>query len=136
MSKEEAQDMLDKVYGTAPIPEEKHSVHSFLHKIATSDDTTKTGYLKEEEIGLPTLSLRACKELELFCKEVADMNYFADFFGKTGEILTSTSLSKEGFLAKLAVIIRRETSNILKAPMKQNRGWFKKKQSSEGGLPS
>ncbi len=135
MSREEAQDIVDRTYGTAPIPEEKHSVHSFLHKVATSEDTTKTGYLKEEEIGLPTLSLRACKELALFCEEIADMDYFAKFFKDTGEILTSTSLSKEGFLTKLAVIIRRETSNILKAPVKTNKGWFRKKQSSEGGLP-
>ena len=135
MTREEAQDVVDRTFGTAPIPEEKHSVHSFLHKVATSEDTTKTGFIMEEEMGLPTLTLRSCKELALFCKEVADMEYFADFFNKMGEVLTATSLSKEGFLTKLAVIIRRETSNILRAPMKQNKGWFgKKKQSSEGGL--
>ena len=135
MTRDEAQEIVDRTYGTAPIPEEKHSVHSFLHKVATSDDTTKTGFIIEEEMGLPTLTLRSCKELALFCKEVADMEYFANFFNKMGEVLTSTSLSKEGFLTKLAVIIRRETSNILRAPMKVNKGWFgKKKQSSEGGL--
>lgn len=135
MTREQAQSIVDETFGTAPIPEEKHSVHSFLHKVATSDDTTKTGYLREEEMGLPTLTLRSCKELALFCEEIADMGYFARFFNQMGEVLTSTSLSKEGFLTKLAVIIRRETSNILKAPMKVNRGWFgRKKQVSEGGL--
>jgi len=135
MTRAEAQDIVDRTYGTAPMPEEKHSVHSFLHKVATSDDTTKTGFIKEEEMGMPTLSLRASKELALFCKEIADMEYFATFFDKMGEVLTSTSLSREGFLTKLAVVIRKEMSNILKAPMKTNRGWFgRKKQISEGGL--
>ena len=134
MTQEQAEEYI-KSLGIAPVPEEKHSVHSFLHKVATSEDTTKTGFIMEEEMGLPTLTLRSCKELALFCKEVADMEYFADFFNKMGEVLTATSLSKEGFLTKLAVVIRRETSNILRAPMKQNKGWFgKKKQSSEGGL--
>jgi hypothetical protein len=132
MTQEQAEEYI-KSLGVAPIPEEKHSVHSFLHKVATADDTTKLGNLKEEEVGLAKLPLRTYKELALFCEEVADMPYFKDYFNKKAEILTSTSLSKEALLLKLAVVIRREQSNILKAP-KENKGWFKKKQSSEGGM--
>ncbi|KKM99392.1 hypothetical protein LCGC14_1148240 [marine sediment metagenome] len=136
MTQEEAEDYLKSFggTGTAPIPEEKHSVHSFLHKVATADDTTKLGNLKEEEVGLPKLPLRTYKELALFCKEIANMEYFSDYFNKKAEILTSTSLSKEALLLKLAVVIRREQSNILKTSPKENKGWFKKKQSSQGGL--
>lgn len=132
MTQEQAEDYI-KSLGIAPIPEEKHSVHTFLHKVATSDDTTKLGNLKEEEVGLARHPLRTYKELALFCRDVADMDYFADYFDKKAEILTSTSLSKEALLLKLAVVIRREQSNILKVP-KENKGWFKKKQSLEGGL--
>ncbi len=132
MTTEQAEEFI-KSLGVAPIPEEKHSVHSFLHKVATADDTTKLGNLKEEEVGLPRLPLRTYKELALFCKEIANMNYFSNYFNKKAEILTSTSLSKEALLLKLAVVIKREQSNIIKAPA-ENKGWFKKKQSSKGGL--
>ena len=133
MTQEQAEDYV-KSFGVAPIPEEKHGVHAFLHKVATATDTTKLGNLKEEEVGLAKLPLRTYKELSLFCKEIANMPYFSDYFEKKGEILTSTSLSKEALLLKLAVVIRREQSNILKAP-RENKGWFtKKRQSSQGGL--
>ena len=134
MSRGEAQDMLDKAYGTAPIPEEKHSVHSFLHKVAEAKDTTKLGNLKEEEVGLAKLPLRTYKDLSLYCKGIANMPYFSKYFDDKAEIVTSTSLSKEALLLQLAVLIRREQSTILKAPIKTNKGWFKKKQSSEGGM--
>ncbi len=132
MSQEQAEEYI-KSLGIAPTPEEKHNVHTFLHKVATADDTTKLGNLKEEEVGLPRHPLRTYKELALFCDEVANMAYFSDYFNKKAEILTSTSLSKEALLLKLAVVTRREQSNILKAPQKENKGWFKKKQSGEGG---
>jgi len=131
MSTEEAEEYL-KTLGVAPVPDEKHSVFSFLHKVAIADDTTKLGNLKEEEVGFPKLPLRTLKELALFCREIADMDYFSDYFDKKAEILTSTSLSKEALLLKLAVVTRREQSNILAAP-KENKGWFKKKTPREGG---
>ena len=129
---EQAEEII-KSLGVAPVPEEKHSVHAFLHKVATSKDTTKLGNLSEEEVGAPKLPLRTYKELALFCTDIADMDYFGKYFDKKGEILTSTSLSKEALLLKLAVMQRREQSNILKAPA-ENKGWFKrKKKVSEGG---
>jgi len=132
MSAEQAEEYL-KTMGIAPVPDEKHSVFGFLHKVAVADDTTKLGNLKEEEVGFPKLPLRTLKELALFCKDVADMGYMAGYFDKKAEILTATSLSKEALLLKLAVVTRREQSNILAAP-KENKGWFKKKKPTEGGL--
>ncbi len=133
MTQEQAEEYL-KSLGGAPAPEEKHGVHSFLYKVVVSDDTTKLGNLKEEEVGVPKLPLRTYKELALFCREVADMDYYANYFDKKAEILTSTSLSKEAMLIKLAVVQRRETTNILKAPPKENKSWFKKKNPIEGGI--
>ena len=132
MTEDQAKEYI-KSLGIAPEPEEKHSVHSFLHKVATADDTTKLGNLKEEEVGLPKLPLRTYKELALFCRDIADEDDFANYFDKKAEILTSTSLSKEALLLKLAVVIKREQSNILRAP-KENKGWFRKKSSQGVGL--
>lgn len=130
ITEEQAKQIATQLYGTAPMPEENKGVHAFLNKIAEAKDTTKTGYLTEEELGLPKLAARTLKELALFCKEVASEEEIGKYFDAKAEILTATSLSKEGFLAKLAVITRRETSNILKTPAKKNKGWFGRKKST------
>lgn len=120
---------LQAMAGTAPVPEEKHNAHTFLHAVATSDDTTKTGFLKEEEVGIPKLSIRTLKELGLYSKVVALDDDWSDYFDKRSEILTSTSLSKDAKLIELAVVQRREVANTTKRP-KENKGWFRPRRSS------
>lgn len=112
--------------GTATIPEEKPNVHSFLIKVVETDDTTKLGNLTEEEVGTPKHPLRTEKELELFCNDIADMPYFAGYFRKEAEIMTSTSLSKEALLLNLAVVQRREVRRL--KPRRINKGWFRKRR--------
>lgn len=120
---------LQKLFGTATPPEEKQNVHTFLMKVTKSKDTTKTGYLTEEELGEPKLPLRTVKELSLFARDIADMPYFADYFDKEAEILTSTSLSKKGKLLHLAVTSKTEVADTTgEKPKKENKGWFGRKK--------
>ena len=120
------------ISGAASQMEEKHNLHKFLTDVVLTKDTTKLGYLKEEEIGLPKIPLRTLKELGLFCDEVADMGYYAEYFKKKAEILTSTSLSKEAKLLELSVVQRRELGDITRRRKgKENKGWFKKKGKGE-----
>ncbi len=112
--------------GGTPSSEDKPSIHTFLHNVAMAEDTTKLGFLTEEEVGMPRLPIRTYKDLALFCSEVANMGYFSDYFSNKSEIITATSLSREGFLAKLAVIRRREIADVTKEK-KINKGWFKPK---------
>jgi len=122
---------LEKYLGAgAPMPEEKHNSHTFLYRVATADDTTKLGYLSDEEVGNPKHPIRTYKELALFCKEIADMNYMTDYFNKLSEITTSTSLSKDAKLLTLAVIQRRQIEDVTKRKQKP-RGFFKKKEENE-----
>lgn len=114
----------------APLPEEKHNVHMFLHSVATSDDTTKVGNLKEEEIGAPRLTLRTYKELSLIANEIMDNSVISDYYKKQGEILTSTSLSKDAKLISLAVLQKRQIEDVTKHK-KENSGWFKKKDKEQ-----
>jgi len=107
--------------------EEKHSTHAFLHSVATAEDTTKVGFLKEEEVGIPRLSERTLKELELYCRDIADDTGWGDYFAKRAEILTSTSLSKDAKLLNLSVVNRVETANMTETPRKVNKRWFQKK---------
>lgn len=125
---------LKSILGTAPVPEEKKSVHAFLFNVASSSDTTKLGNLTEEEVGIPKLPLRTYLDLALFCKEIANMTYFSNYFKSKAEILTSTSLSKDAKLIELAVVTKKEVSNIIKTK-KTNKGWFKPKRTQpEGGI--
>lgn len=113
-------------YG-APIPEEKHNVHSFLNKVATSDDTTKTGNLEVTELGMPRLTLRTYKDLALISSEIIGNPFLADYYTKQAELVTATSLSKDAKLINLAVIQKRQVEDVTKRPRNPNSGWFKPK---------
>jgi hypothetical protein len=125
---EQIMEQLGRIADTAAVPEEKHNAHTFLNSVATSDDTTKVGFLKEEEVGIPKLSVRTLKELALYSKDIAGDDAWANYFDKRAEILTSTSLSKDAKLLELAIIQRREVSNVTPQPRQVNKGWFKKRE--------
>lgn len=121
--------LAQQLYGQNIPQNTQHSVHAFLNNVAKANDTTKTGYLNEEELGLPKLPERTLKELALFCEDVANMDYFAEYFRKKAEILTSTSLSKDAKLLSLAVLTKREVADVTKRRTVK-KGWFKKKEQS------
>ena len=132
MTPEEEEEYLQAIAGSLPSKDERSNVHAFLTAVVKSKDTTRIGNLKEEEIGMPKLPLRTYKELSLFCNEVANMDYFSDYFDKKGQILTSTSLSKDAKLIDLAVMQRREIKQKFgsSSPQTENKGWFKKKDAT------
>jgi len=113
--------------------EQSSGVHSFLTSVVRTDDTTKLGNLKEEEIGTPRISLRGLKELQLFSKEIAEENEWADYFGKLAEIQTSTSLSEKALLSRLAVTQKKELADMSpqQTAKKKNSGWFKSKNKQD-----
>jgi len=125
MSEEEIAERLASLVGTTPTAEEKQNIHTFLHNVVVSRDTTKTGNLEIAELGMPILPVRTYKELALFCSDVANMNYFSDYFNKKAEICLSTSLSKDAKLLGLAIMQRREVADVTPQPRKENKGWFK-----------
>jgi len=107
--------------------EEKYSHHKFLHDVAESIDTTKTGFLTGEELGVPKHPTRTYKKIALICSDIMDIPYFATHFTNESEILTSTSLSKDAKLLSLAVIQRRQLEDVTRPKKKKAGGWFKKK---------
>ena len=113
----------------ASLAEGKHSVHTFLHNVATAIDTTKLGNLDKEELGKVENSLRSYKFLALFADKVMKKPQLKEFFNIRGEIVTSTSLSWNALLVKLAVTQKRELANTTAQEKKQNSGWFKKKDA-------
>lgn len=126
--KKEIQDLLG--YGSN-LPDAKQNVHTFLHNVATADDTTKLGFLKDEEIGNMTNPTRAYKHLALFANEIMNKPSLQSYFLANSEIMTSTSLSRQGFLVDRAVVQKRELKDTTMKPRKENSSWFKKKDKGE-----
>jgi len=131
MSDEDALRALDALANTTGGYKESLNTHTFLNAVATATDTIKVGNLKEEEVGIPKLSVRTLKELELYSKEVACDDDWASYFNKRAEILTSTSLSKEAKLLDLSVVNRVETANTTKQPRRENKSWFKRREQPQ-----
>lgn len=107
---------------------DKDSVQSFFRDVIQSDDTTKTGNLDIDELGMPGLPLRSAKELELFCRDVWSQDCWANYFKSLAEIHTSTSLSKDAILIKLAVTKKSEVADVTPKHKRRNSGWFTKKE--------
>lgn len=131
--KEELQKYLGS-YG-APTPDPKHNVHTFLDMIARAKDTSKLGNLKDEELGIMSHTVRANKVAHLIANEIIGDKELADYYAKKSEITTATSLSRGGFLPKLAVITKKESTVADLTPeKKENKGWFKKKENNTSSM--
>lgn len=126
LTTEELQVLSEHLGAGAPLPPEKHNHHTFLYKVATATDTTKLGYLKDEELGIPKNPVRTTKNLALISEKILDNPYYNEFFLAESEIITSTSLSREGKLLELSVTDKREVKDTTKKHV-ENKGWFKKK---------
>lgn len=115
---------------------DKQSLYNFLNNVVKTKDTTKVGNLSMDELGMSKLPVRTYQELALFCSDIADMDYFGNYFKKMAEIQLATSLSKEGFLDRIAVTTKKELADVSPKERKKNSGWFGaggKKQDGDSG---
>jgi hypothetical protein len=119
ITEEEAQKIL------RDFADSKETPHSFFTKVIQQGDSTKVGNLSDEELGLSSLPVRSYQELALFCKDICKDNSWGDFFRKSAEIQFASSLSKNGFLLRIAGTQRKEVADMT-PEKKVNKGWFKK----------
>lgn len=138
MSPEEARDLLNDIYGGYPRMDTQYNVHKLINDVIKAKDTTKTGNLSLEELGMPRLPLRSYKEIALFSDSVAGLPYFAAYFNAMGEIATSTSLSLKALLLRLAVTTKKELADTSPKGNEINKGWFKSKSKdgNDNSLPN
>jgi len=113
-----------------PYPEIKHNTHTFLNKVLETKDTTKVGFLMDDEMGKPHHPIRAYKELALISGKIIENPLMEAYFLAEGENTLATSLSRNGKLINLAVIQKRIVADESK-PRAANKAWFKKKESKE-----
>lgn len=119
-----------KDYGN-PVSEQKHNAHSILHEVLTSTNTLKTGNLSEIEVGAIRLPVRTVQEFSLISDKLCEDSIMKEYFDKESEIITASSLSKDAKLITLAVIQKKEWMTSSKPAQKQNKSWFKKKDSNQ-----
>ena len=93
--------------GAIPQPEEQRNVLTFLKDILEGDDRFKTANLTWEELGKPNFSTRFWLNLANACDKLFDMQLVAEYCKLKARITTDTSLSREGFIAQLAVTQRK-----------------------------
>lgn len=129
LSPDEEQAIADAIknYG-APVPDEKHNIHTFLNTVSKSKDTTKTGFLSDIELGVTPYSERTYKNIELISRDLCVDDMWADFYKNKAEILTATSLSRNAKLLNLAVLQKKELADVTEdINKKKNSGWFRPK---------
>jgi len=120
----------------APSAEDRQSVHTFLHNVATAEFTTKVGNLRDDkdnnELGFPEHTVRGDFDLARISKLIMNNKFFENYFNSEAEDTLSSSLSREGFLVRQATTSTKQVADITKR-RKENKGWFGKKQVEESG---
>ena len=112
-----------------PQQEEKNNLVAFFKEIIRKTFNFKTANLSLEELGAAKIPVRTNLEIANYCNNMG-MSAFADVFMEEAQIVAGTSLSKEGFLDKLAVTTQKfsETSLSKKSSSSsKKKGLFGKK---------
>jgi len=111
-----------------PQQEDKNNIFTFFKKVLSMDDTSRTANLTETELGGVRIPVRTLEMLSLYCCQMG-LTGLGEHFMKEAQVITNTSLSREGFLDKLVVTSKKEmeTSTRMPPTASQKRRWFKKK---------
>jgi len=131
----EEQEALEEISYGYPKEEEKQNIYNFFKSVILNKDNTKTANLLNEELGIVKIPVRTNQEIALYCDvmgmgSINEMKGFAGYFMKEAQILLGTSLSREGFLDKLAVTQKREVESKTRKSLTK-KGLFGKKTKEE-----
>ena len=114
-----------------PAYEKKDDLFSLFWKMVNKSDSSKIANLSKQELGMLNLPVRDCQKIALLATTLGHKG-FAKFFIAQAEIISSTSLSKGGFLPQIVVTSRRvkakdenkELPEALRQPTKTKRKIF------------
>ena len=108
-------------FGT-PDAKKQEGMFKFFKEILHLPESWKVGNLKDEEIGKPTLSIRANLELAAYLKEEG-WDKVADFFTTQADIVAAPTMGRKGFMAQLFVTQIRKDHKVASPTAKKKR-WF------------
>lgn len=120
-----------------PEEDKRHNQHTFLNKAAfESQDSTKTTFLRQEELGRPLFSVRFLKDMEVIsehyldwiAKELGCFNRVRLYFKNKAMNITDTGMSNEGFSMNLNVTRKMDSTRTkIKNPIQNLQGGKKKR---------
>jgi len=88
-------------------PEQRFELMKFLTEVRDKEDTTRTTYLTKSELGTPLFSVRFWENLKILAI-MRKRLILARFIQNKIFSITSTGLSREGFLMNTAITKRKE----------------------------
>lgn len=127
VSEEDLQDMFEDYN---PKQNVKDSIFRFFRDILKLKDSSKTGYLKEEEIGRLPLTVRGYQSMANFFHS-QKMDRIAEHFIREGEITLATSLSRKGFFLQTTVTQIKKEQKMSSTPEPQRGFLFGKPKEQE-----
>jgi len=123
----------------APSQEDKQNVHTFLTNVVQTEDTDKVikiGNLRDDkeinELGFPQWNVRGALGMARISGMLMSNEFFKEYFENQAKETLSTSLSRDGFLIKMATTNTRQVVDATKR-RKVNKGMFGSKQTEESG---
>jgi len=124
-------DTLEEMGYGAPQAEEKQNIFSFFKRVIFMKDTTRTSNLTNDELGFTKIPVRTNLILSLYSEQMG-LSGLSNHFMRESQIISDSSLSREGFLDKLAVTQKREMeSKTRRSNLPQKKGWFAPKQPQQ-----
>lgn len=148
MTEENQQEMSDEeailkiaqaMKDNTPSSDEKQNVHTFLINVVQGENierVAKTGNLRDDndlnELGIPQWNVRGAMAMARIAKMLMNNTFYQEYFESQAKETLATSLSREGFLDRLATIQTKQVADITKRTTK-NKGMFKSKTVSTGG---
>lgn len=138
LTTEEVMQLAKAMKDNAPVQDEKHNVHTFLHSVVIAEDSRKIGNLKVDkdmdELGKPMHHVRGCLELARIADKIMGNDFFKEYFLAEAEDTLATSVSRDGFLIRQATTSTKAVADVTKR-VKENKGMFKKTTETTGGDP-
>ena len=131
MSEREEQMEVPLDYGS-PVPEKKDTVFGFFLKILGMGDTSKSGNLNKEELGMLPASVRNYQDIAAY-NRAEGCDIVARYLDNKAQIVLGTSLSRDGFFLKTAVTQIKTESKTRKWDESKKQSWFSGFKKQEGG---
>ena len=112
------------LYGNYPVPKEKDSIFTFFKHLVGIKDTTRVSNIDPaRELGMLQFSVRTNQYLALV-GEICGDEEFTRFWNAQSEIITSTAMSKKGWLTELPVSQKRFASRTVRPIRTENKGFM------------
>lgn len=105
----------------APEPEEKHNQFTIIDKALKAQDTVRSTFLTEQELGRPLFSVRFYMDyhdlsqhylnntLARLGLDPKEWNFVANYFQNKYQNITDSGMSNKGFTMNIAVTQKRDT---------------------------